>query len=407
MQLLPRAREARILTVAVLTNTVGNGVWTTAGAIYLVHSVGLSLNDVGIGFTAFALVGIAASSPIGYLADRHGPRLVLLAGLVAGGALAPLLIAIDSLPAFLAVGSATALSASAVRSSLGAMIAALVPTDERVRTRAYLRSAANLGVSVGAVVAGFAIAADSRGAFVSVILLDAATFLVTAAVVARLPVVAAATRPAEGPRLIALRDRPFLAFVLLDGAMSVHYGLLSVALPLWITLRTDAPRWFISVLLVVNTVIVVVFQVRAARSTERVTGAARAARRAGAAIALACALFAFSGDVPGPVAVALLIAGALAHVTGELWHAAAGWGISFGLTPAGAHGQYQGTFGMGMELGRMLAPLVLTTLAVGAGAPGWLLLGGMFLLLGAAVPRVATWAVRNREARAEVRLKVG
>jgi hypothetical protein len=203
--------------------------------------------------------------------------------------------------------------------------------------------------------------------------------------------------PAQGPRLVALRDRPFLAFTVLDGLMSMHFGLLNIALPLWIATHTSAPRWLISLLLLVNTTAVVLFQVRAAQGTEELTGAARAARRAGLAIAAACVLWAASGSVPVLAAVALLVAGALAHVTGELWHSAAGWGISFGLAPAHAHGQYQGTYSMGMELGRMLAPIAVTTLAVGWGVPGWLLLGGLFLLLGAAVPPVVRWAARTRE----------
>jgi MFS family permease len=198
--------------------------------------------------------------------------------------------------------------------------------------------------------------------------------------------------------LIALRDRPFLAFTVLDGLMSMHFGLLNIALPLWIADHTTAPHWFISACMLVNTVTVVLFQVRASRGTEELPGAARAARRAGVVIAVACALFAASAGVPTPVAVALLLAGALVHVVGELWHAAAGWGISFGLAPAQAQGQYQGAYGMGMQLGGMVAPVVVTSLAVGWGAPGWLVLGGLFLVLGALVPPVVRWAARTRPA---------
>ncbi|MFI5928900.1 hypothetical protein ACIA3K_23420 [Micromonospora sp. NPDC051543] len=82
----------------------------------------------------------------------------------------------------------------------------------------------------------------------------------------------------------------------------------------------------------------------------------------------------------------------------ELWHSAAGWGISFGLAPADAHGQYQGTYGMGYELGKMLAPVVVTSLALGWGVPGWLVLAGLFLLLGALVSPVVQWAGRTRPA---------
>lgn len=38
----------------------------------------------------------------------------------------------------------------------------------------------------------------------------------------------------------------------------------------------------------------------------------------------------------------------------------------------------------------------MTTLAIGWGVPGWLLLGGSFLLLGVLVPPVVRWAARTR-----------
>ncbi|MBM0207076.1 hypothetical protein JNW90_31840 [Micromonospora sp. STR1s_5] len=178
--------------------------------------------------------------------------------------------------------------------------------------------------------------------------------------------------------------------------MSMHFSLLTIALPLWIAGHTRAPAWMISALTLVNTVLVVLLQVRAAGTAATLSGAARAARRAGVAIALACVLFAASGALPAAGAVGLLGLGSLAHVTGELWHSAAGWGISFGLAPADAQGQYQGAYGMGYELGKMLAPVVVTTLALGWGVPGWLVLGALFLLLGALVPPVVRWAGRTR-----------
>ncbi|MDG4808386.1 MFS transporter [Micromonospora sp. WMMD1120] len=277
-----------------------------------------------------------------------------------------------------------------------ALIAGAVPPDQRVRTRAYLRATTNVGISVGAVLGGFAIAADTRTAYVALILTAAAASVIAAAVFLRLPTVAPVAAPAHGPRLVALRDRPFLAFTLVDGLMSMHFSLLTIALPLWIAGHTRAPAWMISALTLINTVVVVLLQVRAARTAATVPGAARAARRAGVAIALACVLFAASGALPTAGAIGLLGLGALAHVTGELWHSAAGWAISFGLAPAEAQGQYQGAYGMGYELGKMLAPVVVTTLALGWGVPGWLTLGALFLLLGGLVPPVVRWAERTR-----------
>ncbi|MGW5669554.1 MFS transporter [Micromonospora sp. NPDC003776] len=398
MRLIPEPGPARTLALSSLINTIGRGTWLTASALFLTRSVGLTVAQVGLGLTLTALVSLVVSAPMGYLADRYGPRGLQVAALLASAACTAGLLAVGSFAAFLVVGTLMAVVDAAARGSRGALIAGAVPPDQRVRTRAYLRAVTNVGISVGAVLAGVGLAADTRAAYASLILLDAATYLVAAAVLLRLPAVPPVPAPTHGPRLIALRDRPFLAFTVLDGLMSMHFGLINIALPLWIAGHTTAPRWLISACLLVNTVMVVLFQVRASRGTEELAGAGRAARRAGAVIAAACALFALSGGMSATVAVPLLLAGALVHVVGELWHAAAGWGISFGLAPAHAQGQYQGAYGMGMQLGSMVAPVVVTTLAVGWGVPGWLLLGGLFLLLGLLVPPVVRWAARTRPA---------
>lgn len=106
------------------------------------------------------------------------------------------------------------------------------------------------------------------------------------------------------------------------------------------------------------------------------------------------------GDVRGPrnILIALLLAGALVHVVGELLQSAGGWAVSFGLAPEHRQGQYQGFFSTGFAASSMLAPLVLTTLCVTWGVPGWLLVG--------ALPAVAGLALAPLVARAE-RARVG
>lgn len=300
MRLLPPPGPSRVLTLGTLVKTVGRGLWLVASALFLTRSVGLSATQVGIGLTISALVGVLASTPSGYLADRVGPRGVQVGALFAAGTLTIGLIAVRSFPTFVLVGAVTALADAVERGARGALIAGAIPADERVRTRAYLRATTNVGISVGAVLGGFAIAADTRTGYVALILASAATSLAAAVVFLRLPRIAPVAAPTHGPRLVALRDRPFLAFTLVDGLMSMHFSLLTIALPLWIAGHTRAPAWMISALTLVNTVLVVLLQVRAARTAATVPGAARAARRAGVAIALACVLFAASGACPPP-----------------------------------------------------------------------------------------------------------
>ncbi|MEV6596550.1 MFS transporter [Actinoplanes sp. NPDC051346] len=396
MNIVPEPGPLRLLAASTLVNTFGNGLWMASSALFLTRSVGLSVGQTGLALTLAALVSMTASVPMGYVADRRGPRGILVAGLLALATGTAAMTLVDSFGAFLLVALPMAVADAAQRAARGAVIAGAVAPDRRVYTRAYLRSLTNVGIAAGAACAGIGLVVDTRAAYVSLILGNATTFVLAAALLSRLAPIAPTPAPTTGPRLVALRDRPFLVFVVLDGLMATHFGLFEVALPLWIYLRTDAPHWLIAVLFLVNTGAVVLFQVRAARGTDHLGGAARASRRAGFALLIACVLFAASGATTSAVTVGLLIAGAAVHVFGELWHAAAGWGISFGLAPADAHGQYQGAYSMGMQLGQMLAPLLVTALTVGWGTPGWLLLGTAFALIGCLVPPVVRWALATR-----------
>ncbi|MEU1464684.1 MFS transporter [Streptomyces sp. NPDC005727] len=303
---------------------------------------------------------------------------------------------------FLAVSVLTGASLAGTRGAQGALVARLVPADRRPRTRAVMRGTANVGLAVGAMIAGLGLVADSGPGYVALILGDAATFALAALTTLRLPRTTPADGPGAGPRLAALRDRPFLMFTVLDGLMSMHFYLLELALPLWIAGATDASRWVVSVLFCINTAGVLLLQVRATKGTETLAGGARAARRAGLAIGLGCVLFAVAGGRSAWLAVALLVLGAMAHAAGELWQSAAGWSISFGLAPADAHGEYQATYSTGLSLSRVFAPAVLTVLVAGWGVPGWLALGVVSVSVGLLIPPVVRWAARSRGTGADL-----
>jgi MFS family permease len=395
-RVLPPTHNARVLVLATIANTVGNGMYMTGGVLFLIRSVGLSAHEVGIGMTVAAIVGVLASAPMGHLADRWDARTMQIWFLLLEAALAASLALVHSVVTFLVVAVCTAVADAGWRGSRGALIAGAVPADNRVRTRALLRSSTNVGVAVGAALAGLVLADDTRIAYLGLVLGNAVTFLVTAAITSRMRPVPKVPAPTTGPRLIVLRDRSFLTCIVLDGFMSVHYGLLNIALPLWISFATDAPRWIISAVFVVNTAMVILFQVRVSRGTERPADAARASRRAGLLIGAACVLFALAAHKPAWLAVALLLVGALVHVFGELRQAAAAWGISFGLAPEHAQGQYQGAYAMGQQLGQTVAPITLTTLVLGGQTLGWLAAGVGFTLVGLLVPVTVGWAIRTR-----------
>lgn len=387
---------ARSLIAADFVNAVGTGLYLAVSVLFLIRIVGLTLAQVGLAVSVSAAAGMVASAPLGYLADRRSPRLMLIISLSVQAVSSATLVTLRSFPAFMAVSMAAGVALSGGRGAQGALIAQLLPPSDRIRVRAFMRAAANAGLTMGAAVASIGLIANSGPTYTALILGNAATFIIAAFFIARMPRAGWAQAAPRPSRLTALRDLPFMAFTVLDGMMSVQYYLQELALPFWIVTATNAPRWLISVLICINTAGVLLLQVPATRGTETASGAARAARRAGLLLALACGLYAFASAVGSAVAMLLLVTGAVVHLLGELLQAAAGWSMSFQLAPAQSHGEYQATYSMSLLMARIIAPVALTTLVVRHGPAGWLILAGVFAVTGLLMPIVMRWAIGNR-----------
>jgi hypothetical protein len=112
-----------------------------------------------------------------------------------------------------------------------------------------------------------------------------------------------------------------------------------------------------------------------------------------------CVAFASSALGTSPsVAFGVLVVGALVQVAGEMLQSAGSWEIGFVLAPADKQGEYQGFFGSGISVARAVGPLLLSTVVVGGGLPGWLLLGAVFLAAGWAMGPAVRWAAATRPA---------
>ncbi|MFE5618185.1 MFS transporter [Streptomyces sp. NPDC056524] len=400
----PRASRApRALLLAQLSNAIGDGAFYVTSALYFSEIVGLSPARIGTGLTLAWAVGSVAGVWLGHLADRRGPRsTAVLLALATAGAVASFLFIRAFVP-FLIAAAVYATAQSGLAAARQALLAGLVEPSARTEVLARLQSILNAGLAVGAGLGGLALHAGTRTAYLSVFALDAAGFLVCALVLRGLPPVAPApVVSACEPCLAVLRDRPYALLTLLNALMLLRLPLLSLALPLWIVQRTSAPGWIVSALFVLNTGAVMLFQVRVARKVTGLSEATRAVRLAGAVMLASCAVFAVTAVGLGLWAtVAVLVLGAALQVVAEMRHSAGSWQIGFALAPAGRIGQYQGFYGTGVPVARTLGPLLVTALLVTWGVPGWLLLGGIFLLTGVVTEPAVRWAERAR-ARAAV-----
>ncbi|MEV1057938.1 MFS transporter [Micromonospora chalcea] len=423
---LPPPGPLRTLAYATLVNTVGAGLWLAGGALYLTRDVGLSATSVGAGLTVAGLVGLSASVPLGALADRSDPR-TLRAVLQVGQAVAALAyLLVGSFPAFLAVAVPEALLATGNLAVRAALVAAVGGPDGRVHAFATLRAVANLGITVGTALAGIALAVDTHRAYQVLVVGNAATYLLSAALLLRLPPQpaadarrATAARPApdaettpgamttgggtrRGPgarrRGGPLRDGRFLAVSGASAVLSTHVTVLVLVVPLWTVDRAGAPPPVVSAVLLANTVLTVLLAVRLSRGAERAAPAARKLRRAGLVLAAATPLYAATAALPVLPAVVLLLVATAVWTVGDLWHGAAGAGLAYDLAPPDAIGAYQGADGLLAGLAQALGRGLLTLLVLGGGPVGWLVLGGIFAAAGLAAPALARRAIANRRA---------
>ena len=382
-----------LLLIAVVSR-IGSGIAATVSALYVTQVAGLSLRSVGLTLTAATAVAVTASIWLGHLADRLGAR-EMFAAMFGLQALATAgLVIVRDVPGYALVVLVLAVADLGYRSSQGAVIHAVVATELRLPVRAQVRVAANIGFAVGAGLGGVVLAVGRPAAYEIGLLATAGLLLITGSLVFRLPRVAAVEAGKSTPWEV-LRDRPFVRFMGLNGILNIHNTMLGVAVPLWIATRTDAPHWVISVLLIVNAAAVILLQIRLTRGTDSLTGAARAGRRAGLCLALACAVLSLTTITPTGVTIALLLLAAVAHVIGEILESASGWGASYALAPPDVVGQYQGAHAMGRGLGDLIGPVLLTTLAIPLGPAGWLLAALIFGAAGLLTPVALRTAART------------
>ncbi len=390
---VPEPGPLRTLTKATLANTVGNGLYYTVEVLFFTRSVGIPVHRVALGLGVAAVAGLLVSIPAGHLSDRWDPRVVVATSATGMGVVMAGFTLVHSFLPFVLLNVLAGALSGAAGAGRSVVLGRMGEGEGRVQVLAYQRAVTNLGMSVGIALSGVGLAIDTRGAYVTMVLANAVTFLLSAGYILRLPAMAARRDPPgrrREPMTVVLRDGRFLGATLLNGLFGVHFVIQSVALPLWVVEDTSAPRWWVSVLLVVNTVLVILFQVRASRGSGDLSRAARAYRRAGLLVAVACALYALAHGLDPVVASAVLVLAMVAHTLGEILSSGAAWGIGYGLGREDLMGQYQGAYALGRSLTGIVGPSLVTALAIGLGPAGWLIMGGGFVVLGAAfTPLVA------------------
>ena len=391
-RLLPPTPLGRSLALQSALYAVGTGVFVSGNAVYFTRVVGLTPTQVGLGISLGGAVSMLAAVPAGRLADRVGLRSSWTAAAFVEALLYLAYPWVHDLRGFVVLLSVLSLAQALGAGGRGGYTLAAVPRGQRVRVLAFVRSALNIGFTVGALLAGVALATGSLAIVRAIPVATAVVLLVNGLLVSRLPAAGRRTVPPDPraePGARALRNRRFVLLSGLNGLMAVDQVLLSVVFPLWLVSRTDAPHAMLAWLYGTNTVLVVLLQVRASRGAETVAGAARAARVAGLAAVAACAVMMTTAWSAGGSTILLLWLAYVLVTGAELFHSAAGWGFLSELTDPRRRGEYQGVWKLGQQAQLMVGPVTCTWLAVRWRPEGLLVIGATALVASVLVGQVA------------------
>src|SRR5919202_1720138 len=359
-----------VLAVNLASSMGGSTVWSFVG-IWAIRHLHASQSAIGVAFLISALAGVLAGYAGGHLSDHVGRRPLILVSWAGQVALVlGFLAAGGSETAGLALMCLGGLVFQVGSAASQAMVADLVPSERHEQAYAAVRVAANLGVTLGPPTGGLFLALGSWSAlFVGA----AALFF--------------------GGFVLAL---PFLLFLVSSALAWLVYVSFEVVLPISLVEAHGLAPATWGFLVVVNPIVVTLFQLRVIRLLRPVPAALKLA----VALPLMGFPFVLLRVVDVVPAVAAMI---LVFVVGEMLWVPTSQTIVAGLAPEDVRGAYMGAFGSMAAIGFALGPFLgLQIRAAYGDAAVWAAVAVLSLVaaaMGAAACRIAI-ARRPRPASA-------
>lgn len=364
------------------TSAVGIFLATALMALYLVGPAGLSDRTTALTLLGSAALCLVATPLAGRVIRTLGPRRFAIASCLSRGVLFAIL-PLSVRPAWtIGVVLLVGVCEAAAFSVYQLIIVDSVGEEARTEALAVRRTLGNVGFTLGGVAVGVVVGVGSRTAYASAFVACGVALAVASLVLVPLP--EPARKPAVDPEehghpRTALRDMRFLGLIAAATVMASSLHLLTVGVPLWVVRHTSAPGGVVGALLIVNTVLVVVLQVRLARGSATWSGARRAVISAGVLLAVSVLLVALSARVGTWVATGALVVAAVVAAVAEMWDSAGWWTLSYEYPSPAERPDYLAAFDVVTPAVNIAGPPLMIWI-VSQGTLGWAVYAALFLL---------------------------
>ena len=365
-------RPMRALVFGTFLNRFGDFVYVFL-VLYLTQR-GYTVPQAGLSIGAYSAGGLVAALFGGRVADRYGRRNAIVVSMCGSAASMLALSQAQGLPLIVLLAGAAGLTAEIYRPASSALIADLIPQDQRVTGFALYRLAVNAGTAAGPAVAGFLFGHS----FFLLFLGDALTSLLFAIIaLVALPNHVTAhsaehTMPIAGarlsPRASVVRYEPrFLLLLTASALTSFVYAQSNTTLGLQVR-AVGLSTIVYGGLLSFNGLLIIVIELPLTSYTRKVTP--RLAITAGAAlVAVGFGFTAFASSV------SLLAFSVALWTFGEMVLSPVRLAYVASLAPAAARGRYLGALSVSGATGRILASVLGTVLFTWNAHGFWLLCG--------------------------------
>jgi len=324
-------------------------------SLYLHTQLDVPMTVVGIIMLVSALVASAGRIAGGEIADRVGRRPLLVVGMSARVVVFALMaVAIYFRWPVWVVGAVflmIRLVGATVRPGLTAMVADVVPAENRVEAYALFRIGSNAGWAIGPAIGGFLVSVSYASLFVLTTFASLIGVILVALFI-RESIRTTETEPFALKRVLDVgRDLRFLVFCGWSVLLFMVMGQFASTLAVFSTQTIGISEAQLGWLFTINGLVVVLFQWPAARLAGRV------GIRWG--LVLGCLGYALGYFTVGLVPGFGLLVGSMVIITlGEVTFSPTSMAAVANMAPAERVGRYMGFFGLTEALGWSLGPFV-------------------------------------------------